>query len=173
MWKITKIVKKGNYLYGVCKEHPRSSKWGYVLLHRLIAENTLGRILQEDEIVHHINHDKYDNRPENLQVMSSSEHGKLHGLDRPRKIAILQCPQCNQSFERFDDQTKARTNAFCSRSCNAKYSRNNGNWVGNSIPISQSLQQTIKVLAAEGKTAYAIGKLLSISANTAMKYIKQ
>lgn len=46
--------------------------------HRVVAEQMLGRPLRADEIVHHINGDKRDNRPENLQIMSQSEHAKLH-----------------------------------------------------------------------------------------------
>ena len=46
--------------------------------HRVVAEKMLGRALVKGEIVHHINGDKKDNRPENLQVMTQSEHVKKH-----------------------------------------------------------------------------------------------
>lgn len=47
-------------------------------LHRHLMELKLGRKLNSDEVVHHINEDIHDNRIENLELMSFSNHSSLH-----------------------------------------------------------------------------------------------
>lgn len=46
--------------------------------HRLVVEKSIGRKLTSKEDVHHINGDKTDNRLGNLQVVTRSEHRKIH-----------------------------------------------------------------------------------------------
>lgn len=50
-------------------------------LHRHIMQQHIGRDLLPHEIVHHKNHDKNDNRIENLEIMDRSSHSKLHAKD--------------------------------------------------------------------------------------------
>jgi hypothetical protein len=58
--------------------------------HRMIMEQYLGRKLDFDEVVHHINGDGRDNRIENLELQSRSQHGKEHGIGRKLSDEIKQ-----------------------------------------------------------------------------------
>lgn len=49
--------------------------------HRLLLQEHLGRTLRSDEIVHHINHIKTDNRLENLTILTRANHLKEHQPD--------------------------------------------------------------------------------------------
>lgn len=125
MWKISKVVSKGDYNYVVVRNHPNATKNGYVLHHRIVMENKLGRLLSSNEIVHHKNGDKKDNRVENLEVMSSKEHARLHGLEQGVQMVELKCPHCSESFIREKRQThlqKRSSWTTCSRSCRGKFS---------------------------------------------------
>ena len=128
MWEIEKVVKKGDYQYALVRDHPNRTKNNYVLLHRVVAENKLGRMLNAGEVVHHINHDRYDNRPENLEVLSKIEHLKLHGKESKERAVWVRykCPECESIFERVRRNTpiiKGGQFAFCSRHCNGVFSR--------------------------------------------------
>ncbi len=46
--------------------------------HRRVAERLMGRPLRRGEIVHHIDGDKHNNDPSNLQVMTQAEHIAIH-----------------------------------------------------------------------------------------------
>lgn len=67
-------------------DKPKSDSFGYILEHDLIMECYIGRWLKDNEIVHHKNKIKTDNRIENLKLMTRSEHTKLHRIEKKKEM---------------------------------------------------------------------------------------
>lgn len=96
---VTKTRAKGNYRGAVCVRCPpefaaMARKNGYVAEHRLVVAQALGRCLTRAECVHHMNHDPWDNRPENLALFRNNREHKLyesHGSPGPIWLGSKKC----------------------------------------------------------------------------------
>jgi len=72
-WKGGRILNKDGYVELYRPGHPNAKKHTrYMLEHRLVMEEKLGRFLKDGEVVHHKNGVKTDNRPENLELFQSN-----------------------------------------------------------------------------------------------------
>lgn len=92
-----------------------SKNWkGYVYEHIMIAEQMTGRHLKENEVVHHLDGNRSNNRIENLLVLSRAMHTKLHnwmnngGIFKETKYV----KRVNS-----EESKEVRTNSFC-KICN-------------------------------------------------------
>lgn len=89
-WKGGKKKDSQGYIYIWKPNHPFSKK--YIAEHRLAMEKHLGRYLKKDEIVHHINGVRTDNRIENLELTNIKKHA------RKQVIKKIFCPKCGHEF---------------------------------------------------------------------------
>lgn len=87
-----------------CPSNPSCNKIGYVQEHRLVIEKSIGRFLRRDEVVHHKNKKRDDNRLENLQLMTSSEHRSLHAKELQRRLGhykhVAHCQRCGKEISK-------------------------------------------------------------------------
>lgn len=81
-----KKQRSDGYIYVYFPDHPKSTKGGYIMEHDLVMECLIGRHLYEYEVVHHKNHNRADNRKENLQLMTASDHAVLHLKERHERM---------------------------------------------------------------------------------------
>jgi hypothetical protein len=83
--KKANITNKSGYVFTHMPNHPRSNNSGYIAEHIIVAESKLKRYLVKGEVVHHIDRNRKNNDPENLQVMTISEHISLHNREDKEK----------------------------------------------------------------------------------------
>jgi hypothetical protein len=95
-------------------------------LHRYLMEAVLGRELSSHEIVHHADHDPMNNDPENLVLLSRSEHMRVHALagrperwteeEKNRLLLLRQAgmtlQECSTVLERSYSGTQAQAAKF-------------------------------------------------------------
>lgn len=96
------------YLQIKDSKHPYADAKGYVMLHRWVVEQSLGRFLPPEYDVHHKNEIKTDNRLENLEIMTHSEHMSLHANKRWKERPYVRWSDSRRvsQVEKLQDTTK-------------------------------------------------------------------
>ncbi len=122
LFKITSTCKGGGYRY--CRTippHPKRNSKGLYPLHRVLMTNKVGRILGSDEVVHHEDDDKTNNRIGNLRLKTRAGHSRDHA----RRVDPVECVcgQCGRSFwlkphkKRLRVKRTANGVLYCNREC--------------------------------------------------------
>lgn len=97
VWKGGRLKTPSGYIQVTDWSHPRANKQGYVLEHIVVMEGKIGRRLLPRETVHHINGQRDDNAPDNLELWDSNH---LSGQRVSEKLAFYEeqmILKCNPS----------------------------------------------------------------------------
>lgn len=129
-YKGGKIIDSYGYVKILIHDHPYCDSRGYVKEHRLVMEQHLGRYLTKDELVHHINEIKDDNRIENLQLTDRTKH---HNPMKDKRLVDMSgrlCLLCNTSNPGINSRNGKPhwlkyENGFICRNCYYKQQRKN------------------------------------------------
>lgn len=112
-WKGGKYVSNHGYMLIYKPKHHRANSRGYVLEHVLVAELKYGREISNTEDVHHVDENKLNNHPDNLIVLSPSEHMRLHRLNGKE----IECKKCEKLFYKNQYEIDKYTRHYCSKEC--------------------------------------------------------
>lgn len=108
-------------------DHPNKMQDDLVYEHILIAEMLIGRHLEEDEQVHHLDFNRKNNKKSNILVLKKGQHTKLHNwIDRlglkplieaesDGEYHVEQCLNCGEYIKGYDNSK------FCNKDCQDTY----------------------------------------------------
>ena len=130
----THISSKG-YAYVFKPDHPNSMKSGYVKRATMVLAESIGRPLTKNEMAHHINENKLDDRPENLMLLTHADHMRLHQTGSTKKQDI----QPKILFP--------RTDSTFSTSAPVPTRHQNVNWPSDEELLSQRKTRTMQSIA--------------------------
>ena len=92
-WKGGRNIDADGYVLVWIAAHPFATSSNYVREHRLVMELKLNRYLTEDEVVHHIDGNRQNNHPNNLELFPSN-------ADHLRATLTGKCPKWTEEGKR-------------------------------------------------------------------------
>lgn len=96
----------------------------YCYEHHLVWWRADNPLPEQDEMLHHKNDNKRDNRLLNLEMMKRGAHSRRHTKSRGQMMVRFRCPSCGIDFIRpkcKSQLSKGGKITFCSRQCTGKF----------------------------------------------------
>ena len=150
---------------------------------RYLMAVKLGRFLTDQEEVDHIDNNKTNDDPNNLQILTpeqNREKQRLHYINSVQQKFDLACPYCGKDFTLTEREMGGRITQiqknnsigliYCSTNCAGIFN----SLINPSIKIGKTITEdqieNIRSLKRRGFSSYKISEKLAIARNTVMKY---
>ena len=150
---------------------------------RYLMAVKLGRFLTDQEEVDHIDNNKTNDDPNNLQILTpeqNREKQRLHYINSVQQKFDLACPYCGKDFTLTERDMGGRITQiqknnsigliYCSTNCAGIFN----SLINPSIKIGKTITEdqieNIRSLKRRGFSSYKISEKLAIARNTVMKY---
>lgn len=143
---------------------------GFVYEHVYEAELMLGRPLNNDEVVHHLDFDRSNNTWSNLLVLSRSMHSKLHKW-------LNKCDIVSKDLnEKLKNSEKAEVNKKCGYCCRTLKTGKEKFCSFKCACLARSKKPTkdtlIKMLTDNKNNLSKVGRILNVSSSAVRKWVK-
>jgi hypothetical protein len=92
--RVVRRIRNDGYVLVHLPEHPFCDVYGYVLEHRYVMEQFLGRYLTKEEVVHHKDRNTSNNDISNLELMIRGAHSRHHNK---QDLSDRICKICNSN----------------------------------------------------------------------------
>lgn len=125
------IDNDGYVRIGGMAGHPRANRSNQVYEHILVMEELLERRISLNEQIHHLNRQRWDNRPENLIVCTTAEHASFHTDKTSHLHGGLNAPAFCFCFEPIESIESAGTVEVYDIKCEGPYH----NFVANGVVV--------------------------------------
>lgn len=115
-----------------CRKFPGTTKSGYALRSRIVWWVYTGEVIPSgcEWNIHHKNHNRADDRIENLEKIKHSDHTHHHHGYKGEGVtwATKKCTHCREEFKidvvRFKDKSSPGRGKFCSQECYHSHPKN-------------------------------------------------
>lgn len=180
-------MPSNGYIVKYVPDHPRAYSNGTVYEHILVAEQMLGRVIKPGEEVHHIDHCKTNNSPENIMVFESeASHAAFHGGHHAEQNedGTYRCFKYGKDGEKvyftkdpirkkycIDCGAPIRHTSTRCRECNFKFYRENYIPRANTRKVIRPSKEELETLILT-KSMLEIGRMYKISDNAVRKWCK-